>query len=114
VEDPKPRIFAAIIAYGQALESRDVGAVKAVYPGMPRQEADGWRDFFGNSKNIHATMMPSLVSLSASGDEAEVAVRGVLTYQRTNPPGQPSDSTTFHARLERKPAGWIITAIDRK
>jgi hypothetical protein len=114
VEDPKPRIFAAIVAYGQALQSRDLAAVKAAYPGISRHDTEGWQDFFSNARNIHASMQPSLVSLSASGNEAEVSVQAVLSYLRANPPGTPSDSTSFHARLELKPSGWVITAIERR
>ena len=109
--DPTPEIRAAIAAYAQALEDRNLNALKGIYPGIPRRESDGWQEFFKNARNIRATLQPT--QITPSGNEAEVIISGSITYQSSNPPGHPTLPYNFHAHLVRQAGAWVIDLIER-
>jgi serine/threonine protein kinase len=107
--DPAPLIREVIAAYGRALESRDVSALRRVYPQITGTQAQAWQDLFDNARNIQADLRASQIDVN--GDQAEVAVSGTLTYQNTNTRRQERNPTTFRARLARSGGAWVITAI---
>ena len=107
--DQKPQIRDLIAAYGRALESRDVNALRRLYPQITASQAQAWQDLFDNARDIHADLRPGQIDVS--GDQADVAVSGTLSYQNTNTRRQERNPTAFRARLTRSGAAWVITAI---
>ena len=107
--DPKPLIGEVIAAYARAIEARDMRALQRVYPQMLPAQAQGWQDLFDIARDIHADLRPT--AIEASGDQADVAVSGTLTYRNTNARRQERLPTTFRARLVRAGGTWVITAI---
>ncbi|HKC49015.1 MAG TPA: protein kinase [Gemmatimonadales bacterium] len=107
--DPTPQIRETIAAYGRALESRDVSALRRLYPQITATQAQAWQDLFDNARDIHADLRPSQIDVN--GDQADVAVSGTLSYQNTNTRRQERNPTTFRARLTRAGGAWVITAI---
>jgi len=111
VVDQKPMIRDVIAAYARALESRDVKALRRVWPAIGRQEVDGWQDFFGSARNIRAALEPTLIEVA--GDQADVVVAGTLTFQNVNPPRQDTQAHNFHAHLVRQGTVWTIASVQR-
>jgi serine/threonine protein kinase len=107
--DPTPQIRETIAAYGRALESRDVNALRRLYPQITASQAQAWQDLFDNARNIQADLRPGQIDVN--GDQADVAVSGTLSYQNTNTRRQERNPTTFRARLMRSGGAWVITAI---
>ena len=109
--DPRPQIREAIAAYGRAMEGRDVDGLKRVYPGISRQKVTALQDFFQNARSIQTRIEP--VQIDVSGDEADVVVRGSMTFQSINPSGQQTSPLNFHARLVRQGSTWVIASLEQ-
>ncbi|MGH7613407.1 MAG: protein kinase domain-containing protein [Gemmatimonadales bacterium] len=109
VADPAPQIREVITAYGRALENRDLNALRQVFPALPSHQAQAWQDLFNSARDIRADLRPT--QIDQSGDRADVAVSGMLTYQNTNARRQERLPANFHARLARVGSSWVITAI---
>ncbi len=108
--DPRPQIREAIAAYGRAMEGRDVDGLKRVYPGISRQKVSALQDFFQNARSIQTRIEP--IQIEISGDEANVVVRGSMTFQSINPSGQQTSPLNFHARLVRQGSTWVIGSLE--
>jgi uncharacterized protein YjdB len=109
--DPRPQIREAIAAYGRAMEGRDVDGLKRVYPGISRQKVTALQDFFQNARSIQTRIEP--IQIDVSGDEANVVVRGSMTFQSINPSGQQTSPLNFHARLVRQGSTWVIASLEQ-
>jgi serine/threonine protein kinase len=108
VADPRPQIEATIAAYASAIASRDIAAVKAVYPGMTRQQEQGWRSLFRDARSVQADF--PVASVQASGpDAAQATVNGTLVFDVRE--GRQRQPVRFTALLQRRPTGWVITEI---
>lgn len=100
-------IEAVIQSYGRALESRDVGEVRRVYPALSAQQAQVWRDFFATVTDLNVEL--AISQLQITGDVAEAQVEGSSQFmQSRRAQRQPM---TFHATLERVSETWRITSI---
>jgi hypothetical protein len=108
--DPRPQIREAIAAYGRAMEGRDVDGLKRVYPGISRQKVTALQDFFQNARSIQTRIEP--IQIEVSGDEANVVVRGSMTFQSINPSRQQTSPLNFHARLVRQGSIWVIGSLE--
>jgi uncharacterized protein YjdB len=106
--DARPQIEQAIAAYARALESRDVNAVRQVYPGLTRRQEEAWRGLFQSVRSLRADLRPSNVQVTGS-DAARASVGGTLELETRE--GRQRQPITFQAALERGPAGWLITEI---
>jgi serine/threonine protein kinase len=109
--DPRPQIREVIAAYGRAMEGRDVDGLKRVYPGISRQKVTALQDFFENARSIQTRIEP--IQIDVSGDEADVVVRGSMTFQSINPSGQQTSPLNFHARLVRQGSTWVIASLEQ-
>ncbi len=108
--DPRPEIEAVVATYARALESRQIGALRRVYPGLTPREERVWRDFFQLASDLKVDLrVTELERQSESAVEAKLA--GTFDYRNTSTRRNDRQPVTFRARLERGPAGWRITAI---
>ena len=106
--DPRPQIEQTIAAYARALESRDVSAIRQVYPGLTRRQEDAWRGLFQSVREVHADLRPSSIQIEGA-DAARASVGGTLELVTRE--GRQRQPITFQAALERGPAGWLIREI---
>jgi hypothetical protein len=109
VADPTPQIRGAIAAYAQALENRDLTALQQVFPAMSGAQVRTWQDFFKIARDIKANL--GATQIVVSGDRADLAVNGDLTYRNTDSRRIERLPSSFRAQLARAGTGWVITAI---
>src|SRR5512135_41128 len=110
--DPAP-IRSLIASYGHALERRDMAALRQIYPGMPRQQAQQWQDFFSIARDVHATVDPSQILFETGGDRASASVRCTLRFQNTTDSPRDEQPCDFLARLTRQGTEWLIESIQK-
>ena len=107
--DPRPQIEATIAAYARALESRDTGEVRRVYPGLSASQQRGWEDFFQVVRNLKANLR--VTTVAAHGATAEATVDGVYLFDNVTTGRAERRPVTFHATFVSDSAGWRLNAI---
>ena len=107
--DPRVQIETAIAAYARALESRDAGRVRRVYPGLSASQQQGWEDFFKAVRNLKADLRVTAVDVQ--GETADAVVNGVYVFDNATTGRAERRPVTFHASFVAEPAGWRLNAI---
>ncbi|HEX6575210.1 MAG TPA: protein kinase [Gemmatimonadaceae bacterium] len=112
--DPEPRpapreeIASTVQAYARAIESRDIGAVRRVYPGISSDQARGFEQFFQSARNINVTFNVS--NVETNGNTAEARLSG--TYQYTTSDGKAErQPVSFSASLRYDGSSWRLTSV---
>jgi hypothetical protein len=103
-------IQGVVAAYARALESRDLGQVRRVYPGLTLRQEEGMRRLFRRAQDLRVTLQ--LGDLRRSGDTAEGRVTGQYTF--TGPATHVLEhSPVFHrVAFRRDGSTWVLTAIE--
>jgi len=78
LESSRAAIVAIVNSYVRAIGSRDVAAVKRVYPGLTTQQESNWQTFFGSVRSIAAVL--DVGSLDVSGATAVAQLEGTYEY----------------------------------
>ncbi len=111
---PAPRppttadIAPIIQAYARAIESKDVGAIRRVYPDLTSGQARGFEQFFRSAQNINVTFRVTNVEGSASSAEARL----VGSYDYVNSAGQAQHQpVSFAAALRNSGSGWRLVSV---
>jgi serine/threonine protein kinase len=107
--DPRVQIETTIAAYARALESRDTGQVRRVYPGLSASQQRGWGDFFKAVRNLKANLRVTTVTVQ--GEIADAVVDGVYVFDNATTGRVERRPVTFHASFVAEPAGWRLNAI---
>ncbi len=107
--DPRVQIETTIAAYARALESRDAGQVRRVYPGLSASQQQGWEDFFKAVRNLKADLRVTTVDVQ--GETADAVVDGVYVFDNATTGRAERRPVTFHASFVAEPAGWRLNAI---
>jgi len=107
--DPRVQIETTIAAYARALESRDAGRVRRVYPGLSASQQQGWEDFFKAVRNLKADLRVTAVDVQ--GETADAVVNGVYVFDNATTGRAERRPVTFHASFVAEPAGWRLNAI---
>ncbi|MGH7605162.1 MAG: protein kinase domain-containing protein [Gemmatimonadaceae bacterium] len=95
-------------AYARAIESKDVGAIRRVYPGLTADQQRGFEQFFQSARDINVTFRVAKVDGTASSADARL----VGTYQYVNSDGRAqSQPVSFAATLRREGAAWRFVAV---
>ncbi len=101
--DARTAITEIIAAYARALESGDINAVRAAYPGMTSQEERNLSAALPNMERAALTVG----AVSEQGERATADVSGTYTF---NNDGRRTDvPVTFRATFERAGSGWRMT-----
>lgn len=93
--DPRPGIERAVAEYARAIESRDIAALRQIYPGLTEAQRQGWSQFFQDIRTMRASL--AVEQLAITGSTAEATVRGTYEY------------TTRSGSTERRPVSFRIT-----
>jgi serine/threonine protein kinase len=110
VQEARPAIEAIIADYARAIASRDVAAVRRVYPGLTAQQQRAWEQFFQSTQQIQANL--SIASLDQSGPNADVAVAGSFDYLLRGSERREHRQVFFQSTFKRDAAGtWRMVAV---
>jgi len=110
VQEARPAIEAIIDDYARAIASRDVAAVRRVYPGLTAQQQRAWEQFFQSTQQIQANL--SIASLDQSGPNADVAVAGSFDYLLRGSERREHRQVFFQSTFRRDAAGtWRMVTV---
>jgi hypothetical protein len=95
-------------AYARAIESRDVAAIRRVYPGLTPEQARGFEDFFHAARKIDVTLRVSGVESTASAADARLTG----TYEYVSSSGKTErQPVSFAATLRRDGGEWRLVSL---
>jgi serine/threonine-protein kinase len=101
-------ITSLVAQYARAIEARDLGGIKALYPLMSDAQERGFRDFFENVRTLNVTL--SLGTLGVDGNSATAPITGAYDY--TDRSGKVQHQTlAFRAAFRREGTRWRIASV---
>ena len=74
--NPSAEIAAVVAQYARAIEARDVGEMRRLYPGMSSDQASSFDVFFKSLRSIRAAL--SLSNLQVDGSSADAKLNGII------------------------------------
>ena len=105
---PREEIAATVAAYARAIESRDLGAVRRVYPGLTSDQARGFEQFFQAARSINVTFR--VTDVETNGNNADARLVG--TYQYTSSDGKAqTQPVSFSASLRYDGSSWRLSSV---
>ncbi|MFL5616936.1 MAG: protein kinase domain-containing protein [Gemmatimonadaceae bacterium] len=106
---PTPADVAPVFeAYARAIESRDVSAIRRVYPGMTGEQQRNFEQFFESARNINVTFRVAGVEGTASA--AEVRVTGRYQYESSTGHTE-REPVGFAAALRKDGSTWRLVSV---
>jgi hypothetical protein len=107
-ENPAAAVQAVLARYRAALESRDIGALKRIWPALSGRQEEAIKNEFEHSRAIVVGL--DGVDISSTGSGATVTCR--RNYAVTTADGQTlRTATTMFMTLSRRDGAWSIDAI---
>ena len=101
-------ISSVIDAYARAIESRDIGELRRVYPAITGDQAAAFTDFFKSTRTLRASL--AVKSSRVDGTRGSAHVTG--TYEFTTTAGRSQQQqVTFDADLRREAGSWKLVAV---
>jgi uncharacterized protein YjbI with pentapeptide repeats len=89
-------IAPTVEALARAIESKDIGAIRRVYPGLTSQQQRGFEQFFESARTINASFRIANVAASGSSG-ADAQLLGNYEY------------VTLSGKTDRQPANFALT-----
>ena len=109
-EQDRQAASAALRLYEEALENRDIEALKRIWPGISREVENTWRNSFKFYKSLQIDLQP-LTEVRISNGVAVVSCRKVQQLTTTGD-GKKLDSVTNATfRLRKIRDSWVIDTI---
>ena len=108
-ENARAAIAAVIAEYGNAIQSRDVAAIRRVYPGLTAAQQRAWEQFFQSVQQIDTDL--SIASMEQSASGADVSVAGRLNYVLRGSERREQRAVFFRATLKRDSTGWRMLTV---
>lgn len=97
--------------YTAALQQRDIGALKAVWPGLSRSQQDAVEAEFANARSINVELASPQMEIAG----ATATVTAVRHYSLTTRDGQQLRSNTSTTLTLRQAAsGWLIESVSHR
>jgi len=101
-------IAPAVEAYARAIESRDIGAIRRVYPGLTSGQQQGFEQFFQAARSINVTFR--VASVEGSGASADARLVGSYEYVTTEGKAE-RQPVSFSATLRHEGNGWRLVSV---
>jgi tRNA A-37 threonylcarbamoyl transferase component Bud32 len=99
-----------VTALARALESRNLGQVRQVYPSLTAQQAQEWSQFFTAASNLRVSLR--VTSLEQLGERANADIEGSYDYRDSETGRQMRRLVAFRGTFERSAAGdWRLTLL---
>jgi hypothetical protein len=108
-DDARSAIAAVIDEYARAIASRDVGAVRRVYPGLTAAQQRAWEQFFQSTDQIQVDL--SVSSLDVSGTNADVSVGGSFDYRVRGSDRHEHRPVFFRSTFRREGGAWRMVTV---
>jgi len=102
-------VRAVIQEYARAIEQRDIGAIRSVYPALSSSEQSIWQKFFQDARHINVAFQVSGIDVNGSSAQAHIA--GTYDYQDTEGRTQPTLRVSLNANLRHDGSAWHIVSI---
>ena len=101
-------ISPTVEAYARAIESRDISAIRRVYPGLTSDQQRNFEQFFQSARNINVTFR--VANIEASGSSADARLVG--TYEYVTSAGKTErQSVSFAATLRHDGNAWRLVSV---
>lgn len=97
-------VKAALERFGQAYQSRDIDAVRGEYPNLPKDEANGWKQFFSQARDLTVKMSIDRMTVAATSAEVTVTVRMVFS----DSDGKKDQSFRWLIQFEETGSNWVV------
>jgi hypothetical protein len=97
-----------IESYARAIESRDVSAIRRVYPGLTSEQQRGFEQFFESARKIDVTFR--VTSVEGTASTADVRVSGRYEYESSSGRTE-RQPVSFAATLRREGAVWRMAGL---
>jgi serine/threonine protein kinase len=101
-------IAPVVEAYARAIESRDIGAIRRVYPGLTSGQQQGFEQFFQAARSINVTFR--VASVEGSGGSADARLVGRYEYVTTEGKAE-RQPVSFSATLRHEGNGWRLVSV---
>lgn len=102
---------ATLRRYTAALEQRDIGALKAVWPGLSRPQQEAIESEFGNARSISVELASPRIDVNG----AMATVTAVRHYSlRTRDGQQLRNDTATTLTLRHVATGWLIESVSHR
>jgi hypothetical protein len=98
-----------VAEYAGAIESRDVGNIRRIYPGMTAVQERGWQQFFQLVREVKAQL--DLNQLDTSGPTANARVTGSYSYLNSSTGRTEHQPVSFQATLQKTGSEWRISEV---
>jgi len=101
-------IAPTVEAYARAIESRDISAIRRVYPGLTSDQERNFEQFFQSARNINVTFRVANVETSGSSADARL----VGTYEYVTSAGKTErQPVSFAATLRHDGNAWRLVSV---
>ena len=101
-------IAPTVEAYARAIESRDMGAIRRVYPGLTSEQQRGFEQFFQAARSINVTFRVTNVDGSSTSADARL----VGSYEYVTTAGKTErQPVNFAATLRHDGNGWRLVSV---
>jgi len=107
--DVRPAVLSAVSDYARAIESKNVGDLRRVFPAMNGMQQRGWEQFFQLVRELKADLTAQ--NLKIAGDAADAQITGTYTYLNTSTGRQERQPVSFRASFKKQGAAWRIVQI---
>jgi serine/threonine-protein kinase len=113
VLEPRPiplgtAIAAVVSDYARAIGSRDLAAIRALYPAISAEQQRGFQQFFQSVRSLTATLTPS----DPTGNDTLATSRVTGRYEYVDAGGKPQVQTVgFLATFRRVGTVWRIVSV---
>ena len=101
-------IAPTVQAYARAIESRDIGAIRRVYPGLTSSQQQGFEQFFQAARSINVTFR--VTNVEFSGASADARLVGAYEYVTTAGKAE-RQPVSFAATLRHEGNGWRLVSV---
>lgn len=100
----KSALEAVIEQIRVAYQAADISALKRIYPGIPKDEEKGWKQFFGSARDLEVTMAAESMDVRAAAADATVNVR-MRFFDST---GKRDQTFRWLIQFEKTGGNWIV------
>ena len=101
-------IAPTVEAYARAIESRDIGAIRRIYPGLTSEQQRGFEQFFQAARSVNVTFRVTNVDGSSTSADARL----VGSYEYVTTAGKTErQPVNFAATLRHDANGWRLVSV---